>query len=205
MGRLEDGLQDKYFAIDAPVVNIDRTAPNVTVCTATEKTQQSTGTGDLNLPHLPSGFPIKGHLMPGSRHSLLGVGPLCDSDCTVTFTCKAIIIQDKQGTEVLTGCCEATGYILWRIALQPGESNLPNMPNDANLATLAAYSAYDPPIVTALIRYLHPAAGYPVWSTWLKEIRAGSYSSWPGLTLSNATKHFPSAYATIMGNLVQKC
>ena len=78
------------------------------------------------------------------------------------------------------------------------------MPNDANLATLAAYSAYDLPIVAALICYFHAAAGCPVLSTWLKAISAGNYSSWPGLTLANATKYCLSADSIIMGNLVQK-
>ena len=78
------------------------------------------------------------------------------------------------------------------------------MPNDEIMATLAAYSAYDLPSVAALIRYLHAAAGYPIQSTWLKAIGTGNYSSWPGLTLANATKYFLSADATIMGHLVQK-
>ena len=78
------------------------------------------------------------------------------------------------------------------------------MPNYANMATLAAYSAYDLPSVTALIRYLHAEAGYPVRSKRLKEIGAGNYSSWTGITLANATKYCPSADATIMGYLVQK-
>ena len=106
--------------------------------------------------------------MPDFRHTLVSVGPLCDADCTVTFTREAVIVQDKQGTSVLTGWSEATGFRLWIISLKPGESNLPSMPNDANLATLAAYSAYDLPIVAALIRYFHTASGYPVRSTWLK-------------------------------------
>ena len=78
------------------------------------------------------------------------------------------------------------------------------MLNTANMATLEAYSAYDLPSVEALIRYFHAAAGYPVRSTWLTAISAGNYSSWPGLTLANATKYCPSATATIMGHLVQK-
>ena len=41
-------------------------------------------------------------------------------------------------------------------------------------------------------------------STWLKSIGAGNYSTWPGLTLANATKYFPSATATILGHLVHK-
>ena len=49
-----------------------------------------------------------------------------------------------------------------------------------------------------------PEQGYPFRSTWIGAIGAGSYSSWPGLTLANATKYCPSAKATITGHLVQK-
>ena len=142
--------------------------------------------------------------MPGFRHTLIGVGPLCDADRAVNFTREAVIIRNNQGIAVLTGWREAMEPRLWRIALQPGESNLTSMPNNSKKAILAAYSAYDPPNVTALIRYFHTAAGYPVQSTWLKSIGAGNYSSWPGLTLTNATKYSPPAEVTIMGHLVQK-
>ena len=96
------------------------------------------------------------------------------------------------------------GPRLWRIALQPGESNLPSIPNDAKQDTLAAYSAYNLPSVADLIRYFLTVAGYPVRSTWLKAIGAGNYSSWTGLTLTNATKYCPYSKATIMGHLAQK-
>ena len=98
---------DIYFAADAPIVNINPSDPTVKVDTATGKKQQSTGTGDLNLPQIPSGLPITGHIMPGFRHTLIGVGPLCDADCTVTFTSEAVIVRDIQGMTVLTGWREA--------------------------------------------------------------------------------------------------
>ena len=142
--------------------------------------------------------------MSGFCRTLIGVGPLCGADCTVTFTHEAVTVQDQQGTSVLTGWCEASGPRLWKIALQPGKANLPSMSPDANLATISAYSAYDLPSVAALIRYFHAAAGYPVQSTWLKAIIAGNYSLWPGLTLDNATKYCPSTDAKIMAHLVQK-
>ena len=47
--------------------------------------------------------------MPGFLHTLIGVGPLCDAYCTVTFARDAVIVRNKQGTAVLTGLCEATG------------------------------------------------------------------------------------------------
>ena len=78
------------------------------------------------------------------------------------------------------------------------------MPNNDNLATYAAYSAYDSPNIVDLKRYFHASAGYPVQSTWLKSIGDGNYSSFPGITLSNATKYYPYADATIMIHIVQK-
>ena len=76
------------------MVNIDLSAPKVNVGTATVHTQRSTGTGELKLPMLPSDFPVTGYIMPGFKHTLIGVGPLCDTDCTVTFTRAAVIVRD---------------------------------------------------------------------------------------------------------------
>ena len=59
------GATNIYFVANAPVANIDCAAPRVTVGTATGKTQQSAGTGNLALPHHPLEFPTKGHLMSG--------------------------------------------------------------------------------------------------------------------------------------------
>ena len=103
-----------------------------------------------------------------------------DADCAVIFMREAVIVRDNQGRLLLTGWRDATWPRLWRIALLPGESNLPSMPNNVKQATLEAYRAYYLPSITALIRYLHAAAGYPVRYTWLKSIGAGNYSLWPG-------------------------
>ena len=113
--------------------------------------------------------------MPGFCHTLIGVGPIYYAYCTVKFTRESVIVRYQQGTPVLTGWSEDSGSILWRISLQPWESNLPSMPHDKNMATLAAYSAYDLPSVSALIRYFHVVEGYPFRSTWLKAIIAGNY------------------------------
>ena len=105
---------------------------------------------------------------------------------------------------MLTGWREASGPRLCRIALQPGEANLPILAHTATMATLSAYSAYGLPSVAALIHYFHAAAGYPFRSTCLKAINTGKYSTWPGLTLANTTKYCPSTTATIMGHIFQK-
>ena len=108
---------------------------------------------------LPYDFPVTEHIMPGFKYTLICVGSLCDADCTVTFTRAAVIVRDSQGSPVLTGWREQSVPRLWRIAFQPGESNLPHMPHNANRTTLKAYSAYDLPRVKALIRYFHAEAG----------------------------------------------
>ena len=116
-GIVDSGATDIYFYADAPIVNVDLSAPKVTVGTATGQSQQSQGTGELNPPNPPSGFPVTGHIIPRFRHTLIGVGPLCDADCTVTFTRAAVIVRDARGIPVITGWREHSGPRLWRIAL----------------------------------------------------------------------------------------
>ena len=103
------------------MANIDRSTPKVTVGTDTGQTQSSTGTGELNLPKLPYDLPVTGHIMPRFKHTLIGVGPLCDSDCTVTFTRAAVMFRDAEGSPVLTDWRKKSGPCLWRMALQPGK------------------------------------------------------------------------------------
>ena len=71
------------------------------------------------------------------------------------------------------------------------------------VATIEAFSVYDLPSVEALVIYFHAAAGYPVQDTWLKEVKAGNYELWTGLTYNNATIYCPSADETIKGHMVK--
>ena len=94
--------------------------------------------------------------------------------------------------------------MLWRMSILPDETNTPDItaPN-AQQSTLKAFSAYDLPSVEALIRYFHAAAGLTVRDTWVKEIKAGHFDLWPGLTYKNATKYCPTYKETIKGHMVQ--
>ena len=69
------------------------------------------------------------------------------------------------------------------MTLQPAPEHVPDLqPTDTQSTSLQAYSAYNLPNVKALVRYLHAAAGFPVRDTWLRAIKAGNFTSWPGLT-----------------------
>ena len=141
--------------------------------------------------------------MPVFNHTLLVVVPICNAGCTVTFSRDAIVVRDATNRTILTGWRKEQAPYLWRIALLPDNAYIPEVPQDSSRVFLVAYIAYDLPSVEALVRYFRAEAGFPVRSTWLHAIKARNYSSWPGLTLTNATKYCPSANETILGHLVQ--
>jgi hypothetical protein len=44
-----------------------------------------------------------------------------------------------------------------------------------------------------LIRYLHATAGFPVKETWIDAIKAGNYTTWPGLNVKVVNRYFPES------------
>jgi hypothetical protein len=120
--------------------------------------------------------------MPSFKHTLFGVGPLCDKGCRVLFEAESITIFNKTDDSILLqGWCEPTGAKLWRFSLLPDDNTFHHIPPPVHCITPAALSATDLPSVGALVHYLHAAAGFPVKSTWLAAIKASNYTSWPGL------------------------
>jgi hypothetical protein len=55
-----------------------------------------------------------------------------------------------------------------------------------------------------LINYLHAACFSPVKSTWIKAIKNGIFSSWPGLNEHNVEKHLSKSTSTAKGHLNQQ-
>jgi hypothetical protein len=52
-----------------------------------------------SLPHTAR----QAHILPGlAQHSLLSVGQLCDSGCSVTFTAAEVTVKNGEST-ILTG------------------------------------------------------------------------------------------------------
>ena len=141
--------------------------------------------------------------MPGFATTLVGIGPICDAGFTVTFSDTRVIVRDKENDPVLTGWREQQGPKLWHFNLLPEPQDVPTPTAACRTTSLGAFSAYDMPSVQALVRYYHAAAGFPVRDTWLTYIKAGNYSTWPGLTYRNAAKYCPSADATILGHMTQ--
>ena len=140
--------------------------------------------------------------MPGFQENLMGIGPICDADYKVTFTKDTVSIYNPKGHRVLRVWRYKEGTKIWRISLLPEDkSTLDN--SDAQQSTLKAFSVYDLPSVEALTGYFHAAAGFPVRDTWLRAIKAGNFTSWPGLTYQNASKYCPTSKETIKGHMIQ--
>ena len=131
--------------------------------------------------------------MSGFQENLVGIGPICDAEYSVTFTKDAVRIYGPKVHRVLIGWLNTEGPRLWRMSLLPDEASTPHIttPPNAQQSTLKAFSAYDLPSVEALIRYFHAEAGFPVRDTWIRAIKAGNFDLWPGLTYQNATKYCP--------------
>jgi hypothetical protein len=55
-----------------------------------------------------------------------------------------------------------------------------------------------------LINYLHAACFSPVKSTWIKAIKNGNSSSWPGLNEQNVEKYLSKSTTTAKGHLNQQ-
>ena len=202
---VDSGASGIYLREDAPKVAITPSAPTVRVGTAAGEPVTSSATCKLALPTLPEDFPTGGHVMPGFRENLVGIGPMCDAGYTVSFTDEAVVISKDDGIPILHGWREQDGPKLWRILLLPDHDSVKTVVTDPTTQreSLVAYSAYDLPSVEALVRYFHAAAGFPVKDTWLSAIKAGHFASWPGLTYKNAAKYCPMSDETLKGHMVQ--
>ena len=55
--------------------------------------------------------------MPAFTNTLIGVGPICDADCTVVFKKKDFTVLSPKGEHILQGWREENLPRLWRVAL----------------------------------------------------------------------------------------
>jgi hypothetical protein len=82
---------------------------------------------------------LSGHVMPNFSHTLIGLGPFANQDCTIIFTKTAVTVYHPDGHPILSGWRDETGLWLWHFSLTAEATN----PQDATCAT-----APWPPILT---------------------------------------------------------
>ena len=119
-------------------------------------------------------FPNMVYIIPYFTNTLVGVVPICDTDCIVVFTKQDVKLLPPKGKPILTGWRENKLPRLWRFALKPTEE-LIMYHTSTRQTTPAAHSAYNLPSVESLVRYMHATAGLPVKSTWIRAIKKGFF------------------------------
>ncbi len=103
MGIANSGASGIYFASNAPVANLNPTAPSVGVRMANGLPVQSVASATLaSSPSLPPAA-MQGNVMPSSPHILIGLGPFANLGCQIVFSKHAVSVIHPDGHSILDG------------------------------------------------------------------------------------------------------
>ena len=83
------------MAPEALKKQVDRSAPDIQIGTASGQPQTSSDLCKLDLTGLPKESTTSGHVKPGFQHNLLGIGECCDTDCKGLINKKMVPIFHK--------------------------------------------------------------------------------------------------------------
>ena len=92
--------------------------------TANGQVEKYSATAIIPISQLASDFPTTGYIMPYFTNKLVGVGPICDAECTVVLTKQYVTVFSPKGKPILTGWREKKLPRIWRLALKPTEDLL---------------------------------------------------------------------------------
>jgi hypothetical protein len=128
-GIADSGASGNYFASNAPVANLNPTAPSVGVRVANGLPVRSVASATLaSAPSLPPAA-MQGHAMPSFPHTLIGLGPFADLGCQIIFSKHAVLVIHLDGHSILNGWREQDGPCLWRFPLKATMPILPEFTN----------------------------------------------------------------------------
>ena len=174
------GATHIYIVPNEPHGPLDTSADTVKVGTANGQVERSAEQSTLPIPQLAADFPKTGYIMPSFTNTLIGVGPICDANCTVMFHKNDVTVLSPESKPIIKGWREKQLPRLWRFPLKPNNKSI-NDYTTTNHKNPAAHSAYYLPSIDSLVRYMHASAGLSVKSTWLKSTKKGNFDTWTGL------------------------
>jgi hypothetical protein len=191
---LDSGCTAHFLLENAKCSNKKSTTTPLAVCLPNGDTITSTHTATLNMPSLPHAA-RQAHILPGlDQHSLLSVGQMCDSGCSVTFTASKVTVTNGDST-ILTGQRDKESS-LWRVPLDPGT------PLNVGQGH-SAHNVYEQKSIQGTITYLHASCFIPVTDTWIKSIQNGHFATLPSVTVANVRKYLFKSDATAKGHINQ--
>ena len=139
-GILDSGATHLYIAPTASNVPPDTSVATIKVCTANGKFETLAAKAILPISQLASYFPSTGYIMPYFTNTIIGVGPICDANCTVVFKKKDIILLSTEVKTIITGWRENKLPRLWRFDLKPNDNIIADY-TKTNQTTPALHSA----------------------------------------------------------------
>jgi hypothetical protein len=80
------GSNGHYFAPDALVANYNPQAPSIGVRVANSYPERLVASATLASATALPPAALLGHVMPNFPHTLIGLGPFANQDCTIVFT-----------------------------------------------------------------------------------------------------------------------
>ena len=102
-GIVDSGATHLYIAPNAPYDQLDTTASTIIVGTTNGQVALSTVKATLTIPQLAADFPTAGYIMPTFTNTLIGVGPICDANCTVVFRKEDVTFMSPEGKPIPQG------------------------------------------------------------------------------------------------------
>ncbi len=127
-GIANSGSNGHYFAPDAPVANYNPQAPTVGVRVANGCPKRLVASTTLASATALPPAASSGHVMPNFPHTLIGLGPFADQDCTIIFTKTAVTVYHPDGHPILLGWRDKTGPWLWHFPLTAEATNPQDKP-----------------------------------------------------------------------------
>jgi hypothetical protein len=148
------------------------------------------------------------NIVPNLHLTLISVPKMADHRYIAVFDKTEARIYDGTTTTITTlgeplivaPRCNVTG--LWKMELNLDYEILgQEHPNHFIASIDAANTIFDLPNTCQSLMYYHASAGFPVKETFTDAVGAGNYATWPGLTTTLISKHFPDSKETQKGHM----
>ncbi len=185
----------------------DTGLPSNKVFMLPDKTKKK-ATKTMQLKHKLQAGAGKMNIVPNLHSTLISVPKTADHGYIAVFDKIEARIYDGTTTTITASeepiivapRCEVTG--LWKMELDLDFEILGREHPEQFVAGVdEANAIFNLPNTRQPLMYLHAAVGFPVKKTFLDAVRAGNYTTWPGLTTTLIAKHFPDSDETQKGHM----
>ena len=137
-------------------------------------------------------------VVPGLKRNLGSISKFSQAVYTTVFHPRkgAVSIHEPNTFQITTTTspilqgCKSKG--LWTVTVD----------NTEQVGLLQKVNnAYDIPSTKEFVFYLHAAVGFLVQEIWIDAIKAGKYTTWPGINVKTVNQYFPESEETQKGHM----